>query len=268
VNRTEHVDVVIPTYNSNKAHFGDVIRAVRSEVPVHHLIVVDRYSQDGTVETVKEIFPEATIIQSESRLSQALREAFSHIDTELFVFIDDDIQLGQSWFYNIRKCMDLKGVGAAYSLAIARRNGGFEADNLHLFGAVIRTSLIQDWTAPDWLSVGANILLGRHIRSKGFRIIATSDAKTTSHDPTPGFSIKVAPYYYKKGRWEGSGERVIGFSIREILIGGFLTMGSNIARRRMRAHFGLLASTSFFAGQVVGYFSWRKYHDWHRPPAL
>lgn len=53
----ERIDVVMCTYNSNTPYFGAVLRRISEEVPVHCFVVVDRFSSDGTVEKVFEIFP-------------------------------------------------------------------------------------------------------------------------------------------------------------------------------------------------------------------
>jgi len=50
------IDVVMLTKNSNKPWFRRVLTAIKREIPVHHFIVVDGYSTDGTVDVVKEFF--------------------------------------------------------------------------------------------------------------------------------------------------------------------------------------------------------------------
>jgi hypothetical protein len=44
------IDVVMLTKNSNKPYFRRVLKAIKREIPVHHFIVADGYSTDGTVE--------------------------------------------------------------------------------------------------------------------------------------------------------------------------------------------------------------------------
>jgi len=56
------IDVVMLTKNSNKPWFKRVLKAIKEEVPVHHFIVVDGYSTDGTIEVVKEFFDDKLIL--------------------------------------------------------------------------------------------------------------------------------------------------------------------------------------------------------------
>lgn len=47
------IDVVMLTSNSNKPWFKRVLLAIKRNIPVHHFIVVDNYSTDGTINMVK-----------------------------------------------------------------------------------------------------------------------------------------------------------------------------------------------------------------------
>jgi hypothetical protein len=52
----DSIDMMMLTKNFNKPYFRRVLRAIKQEIPVHHFIVVDGYSTDGTVDVVKEFF--------------------------------------------------------------------------------------------------------------------------------------------------------------------------------------------------------------------
>jgi glycosyltransferase involved in cell wall biosynthesis len=54
--RESEIDVVMPTWNSNKPYFEQVIKLIKEHVPVPRFIVVDRFSRDGTLSVI-EIFP-------------------------------------------------------------------------------------------------------------------------------------------------------------------------------------------------------------------
>jgi glycosyltransferase involved in cell wall biosynthesis len=51
--RNIHVDVVMPTWNSNAWYFSMVIKSVIDVLNPHHFAVIDRFSSDGTQETLK-----------------------------------------------------------------------------------------------------------------------------------------------------------------------------------------------------------------------
>ena len=48
-----YVDVVIPTWNSNAFYFPVVVKCIIAVLEPHHLVVVDRFSRDGTQEVLK-----------------------------------------------------------------------------------------------------------------------------------------------------------------------------------------------------------------------
>jgi glycosyltransferase involved in cell wall biosynthesis len=52
----EAIDVVMLTKNSNKPWFRRVLATIKREIPVHHFIVVDGHSTDGTIDVVREYF--------------------------------------------------------------------------------------------------------------------------------------------------------------------------------------------------------------------
>jgi glycosyltransferase involved in cell wall biosynthesis len=60
--RDYEIDVVILTKNSNKPWSKRVLTAIKKEIPVHHFIVVDGYSTDGTIEIVRELFDRKIVV--------------------------------------------------------------------------------------------------------------------------------------------------------------------------------------------------------------
>ncbi len=91
------VDVLLVTFNS-AAHLEECLTAVRAMVPVHHLIVVDRFSTDGTP-TIAERFG-ARVRSEESGVGEARLRAMELADTELALFVDGDVILRRSDFFS------------------------------------------------------------------------------------------------------------------------------------------------------------------------
>jgi len=58
----DKIDVIMPTWNSNKPYFERVIKLIKDNVSVHKFVVVDRFSRDGTLDVIKKYFPDAVII--------------------------------------------------------------------------------------------------------------------------------------------------------------------------------------------------------------
>jgi len=78
----DKVDVIICTWNSNKPWFKRCLYSIKHEIPLCHLIVIDRFSSDETQNVIKKIFPPAIIIESNLNLGKARAEAIKYVDTE------------------------------------------------------------------------------------------------------------------------------------------------------------------------------------------
>ncbi|MEM2111090.1 MAG: glycosyltransferase family A protein [Candidatus Bathyarchaeia archaeon] len=111
------VDVVMCTWNSNKPYFVKCLNSIRREIPVHHFILIDRFSNDGSVKTVKEIFPKAIVKETCANLGVARQLGIRLVDTEFFVFVDDDIELCSRWFREITTHID-SATGAIHGQAV------------------------------------------------------------------------------------------------------------------------------------------------------
>jgi glycosyltransferase involved in cell wall biosynthesis len=100
------IDVVMLTKNSNKPYFRRVLRAIKQEIPVHHFIVVDGDSTDGTIEVAKEFFGEKTkVIGTDAPLGGARYLGMRAVDTEWFAFIDSDVEILPGWFEAAKRYM-------------------------------------------------------------------------------------------------------------------------------------------------------------------
>ena len=93
------IDVVMLTKNSNKWYFRRVLAAIKREIPVHHFIVVDRYSTDGTIDVIREFFGNrVVVIKTDAPLGGARYIGMKAVDTEWFAFIDSDVEILPGWF--------------------------------------------------------------------------------------------------------------------------------------------------------------------------
>lgn len=263
--RNNPVDVVIPTYNSNNRGFRKVLESLGRELPLHHLIIVDAFSTDGTAETVRKIYPGAIIVKTESRLGRALKEGFDRIDTEFFVSLDDDDELASGFYDAVTKCLEYPNVGAAYvRIRTGLPPGIYEAVHLHRDGS-IRTAAVRDWNPSEELSSGCDEDLGKHLMKKGYRILMTPEKKITPHGPDLKFPFEIARWYFKKGLWAGAGERGGKIGLGQIIRDGAIQFAANLLGRKMGEYFDLLDSSAYSIGCVIGYATWRRYLHWSRP---
>lgn len=237
--KLKEVDVIMCTWNSNKPYFNRCLKSIKREVPVHHFIVVDRYSTDNTFETIKKYFhePSLKIIQTKENLAKARKIGISHVDTEFFVFLDDDIELPKNWFHRLTSKINKK-VGAIHQLDehIMINNPIYDRwirwkiswrglwkkipigtitdvteKEINQFrgythSTIIRTQLVKDWNPDALLSAFEDWMIMKHIVKKGFvwRILNIYDIKHYSSDTMLEF--------LRKTRWAGAGTRVTNFA--------------------------------------------------------
>jgi len=105
-------DIVMLTKNSNKWYFKRVLAAIKREIPVHHFIVVDGYSIDGTVDVIREFFGNrVVVIKTNAPLGGARYIGMKAVDTERFAFIDSDVEILPGWFKQALKYVENQKFG-------------------------------------------------------------------------------------------------------------------------------------------------------------
>lgn len=188
MNMNNKIDVIMCTWNSNKPWFKRCLISIKREIPVCHFIVVDRFSNDGTVSVIKNIFPDAVIVQNNFNLGKARQEGIKYVDTQWFAFIDDDIELFNGWFKTITNYIR-SSTGAIAFVALPElewlkklscssreitqslRKPWIILRRIYCTNTLIRTSIVKDWDPPSFLSSGEDIHLSKHIIDKGYEII-------------------------------------------------------------------------------------------------
>ena len=277
------VDVIMCTWNSNKPWFKIVLHSIRREIPICHFIVVDRFSNDGTQRIVKEIFPEAIIIESDLNLGRARAEAIKHVDTALLIFIDDDIELPTGWFNKVIKYLDSE-TGAVQGQAmltlsclqkfyewssrwIAKRKGRVNIKEItsknpdemrgYTNNTLLRTYLIKDWSPPSYICAYEDHLILRHIVKKGYtwKIVLNLIVKHYGI-----FSLKD---YLRKSRWNTAGARLIRFNDLSLL-----TLIKTLTKGMVKAFFASIKTREPMIipyiligqlGYIQGWIGWSKY---------
>lgn len=272
------VDVVMCTWNSCSPWFKRCLLSIRENIPIHCFILVDRNSNDKTVDTVNEIFPDAIIIQTSEKLARQRSIGISKVDTEWFLFCDDDIEFNGEWYKAITKKIrddvgGLNGVAIPTDFALEkffklRLETSFlsprktkvtknQSDRIRgLTGnTLIRTSIVKDWNPPVFLSAYEDHHLLIHILQKGYVWVTVSDAKTRHNG---NFSSKSE---ITKAKWNTAAGRLIGAIklvgiFRKAILGvgiGFLA-SLRIGNPRI-----LILSVSMHLGNIIGYLKWNKY---------
>ena len=146
------------------------------------------------------------IIDRSSPLGQARARAIGKVETEWFVFIDDDVCVTRSWFSQIRTCVNPKvGAvqGAMWNVGLGRWNKIGEkpsrpfklkfGDRGMTHNTLIRTSLVQDWkpSRPN-LSSWEDYEITQHILRKGYDWIVC---------PVDAYHVKSFIEKWKTVKW-------------------------------------------------------------------
>lgn len=274
------VDVVMCTWNSNKPWFERCLKSIKKEIPVHCFILVDRFSNDNTLDVVKRIFPSARIIQTKSNLAQQRRLGIQMVDTDWFLFSDDDIEFKENWYNKIvsKVSANVKAInGVAIptneslekfflirmgdGLMKSRKSVASKENPNAMRGlagnTLIQTSIVKDWAPPNYLSAYEDHLLLRHVVSKGFKWISPKDAQVKHHG---AFTCRSE---YKKGKWNGAGARLTKAStligLLKVMLYAILT--GAYASIKIRNPYTILILASMQTGYIIGYLDWNKYVD-------
>lgn len=220
------VDVVMCTWNSNKPYFKRCLESVKREIPVHHFILIDRYSQDGTLETVKKYFDSVVVKHSKENLARARMIGISLVDTEYFVFVDSDVELPVGWFKQMLPYVD-NNVGACHDqgyvpqLAIISKLYEWHGLDKKLVrdvtpknasryrgcthSTIVKTSVVKDWKPSTNLSAYEDWMLLRHVVKKGYVWRIINRYSVRHHTPR---NLREG---LEKVRWTFAGGRVTGF---------------------------------------------------------
>lgn len=222
----EPIDVVMCTWNSNKYYFQKCLLSVRREVPVHHFILVDRYSSDGTIEAVRNVFPEARVFQTVANLANARRTGIAHVDTKYFAFIDDDIELSQGWFAKLISCFEGgMQVGAAQGFTryqtdymdkvqerelIHRKGFAKEiTDRGYTHNTILKTEAVRDFNPPPIVHSWEDFLLTQHIVKKGCKWLKIYQAQVIHHRNSHTGLLGELRTNVLREKWNGAGDRFV-----------------------------------------------------------
>jgi len=220
----------MPTWNSNTRFFPAIIKSILTNIPVCHLIIIDRFSSDGTREVIKRLVPEEKLILKTSRLNQpmARRLGITLVDTEWFAFIDSDILICKNWYNKIKKHIINNNVGAIQGIHwpcwkeefdkvevlmnisevspyLILRNGLFNLTRGLTTCTLIRTELVKDWFPPPIMYRFGDLHITQHIIRKGYKWLRVYNAMSYHMIEEPTI-LQV----FRKALNDGAGARLSG----------------------------------------------------------
>jgi glycosyltransferase involved in cell wall biosynthesis len=187
---TDQLTVCIPTKDSADVLNGTLthleVAVDAAPVTLSKLVIVDDESADGTVPIVCEYANaacwETEAIVEPSTLPQARERAIDAVDTEWFLFLDDDVRLSEVYLAHQAEWMDCDRVGAVQGRKTSRtepaadwirrrsRRGGTHA-------TLFRTAVADDVEFPRELRVLEDEYLRQYVEAQGYRWVFEPEAR-------------------------------------------------------------------------------------------
>jgi glycosyltransferase involved in cell wall biosynthesis len=193
------IDIVMVTKNSQEVPLYNCLKSLlressKSEIRPR-LIVIDGGSKNNTINIIKKFrsLKPTIFYDIDGNRATARQIGIKKVETDLFVFLDDDVVLSENWFTDILKYFDDSNIGAVWGGAIPQgkmlryyeamtRLYRTDVKKLVLSNGkvrglthdtIIRTDLVKDIEIPEDLHVMEDHYIRLHIESKGYRWIPT-----------------------------------------------------------------------------------------------
>jgi len=204
------IDVILITKNSasHTPVFENSLRSLYREVPVKRLIVVDAFSTDDTLKILRK-FPNVEIHQLRGNRAVARQYGIEQVETEWFMFIDDDVILCRDWFKIAQKYM-LPEVGLIWGwdrICNPHSRNRMKVmyylrkmDEYHLMlrnfknrggthDTLIRREAVEDIQIPADLHVFEDWYIKTYVEKKGFKCVVPQDLWCL-HYLSPKFNLE------------------------------------------------------------------------------
>jgi glycosyltransferase involved in cell wall biosynthesis len=174
-----------------------MLESVYREIPVCHLIVVDGYSTDRTLEIVRK-YPNVKIIRSRKSLGKCREIGIKEVDTEWFVFVDSDVILNKGWLRKIKNYiqpmigavegldMVMNPARGAMQLAMERlkklrghpiaQRRAFTGDTL------IRIDAVKGIEIPEHIPVFEDEFIKKYVERRGYKWVKTREHLCKHYD--------------------------------------------------------------------------------------
>jgi len=217
----ERLDVVVPTYNSSRTLHKCLI-CVTKHIRVNRLIVVDKFSNDRTVEIARSF--DAEVIQDKGNIGQARALGISLVSTPRFLFVDDDVYVNRKWYDALKTFADKleredKPWGSIGGLNIptwepyrsyiseiySKRVYPLHPERILTSGALINTIAAKGFKCDS--PIYEDFLLGVYMTRKGYPCYIIN-AKV-EHDNAGNPKGLFGKYYrtFRNASWAGAGLR-------------------------------------------------------------
>jgi len=204
------IDVVLLTKNSaaQPTVFRTCLDALYREIPVNRLIAVDAHSEDGTREILME-YPRVEFHLVRGNRAVARQYGVERVETEWFLFLDDDVILCRGWWRKAEKHLE-PDVGLLWGWDVIanphsrnrmrvmyylRKVSEYELmkrNFRHRGGThdtLVRREAVTDMEIPRDLHVFEDWYIKRHVEEKGYRAVCPEEVYCYHH-LTPRFTLE------------------------------------------------------------------------------
>ncbi len=218
--------MVMLTKNSMKPSLPETLAAVRANVPVNRLIVVDGGSADGTVEYLSRQDDVLLIDDSNGNRATARQKGIEKVETEVFAFVDSDIILQRDWFAEALALLGPKvgavstypryfGTAEKAQKALERMYGRPTRRRFDTAAALLRTDAVKGVRIPseDEQVPSEDEFIGRAVEEGGYEVLCVG-RPVAYHKESPHGAALMA-----KGRLlRAKGWRTTRYMARQFLL--------------------------------------------------
>ena len=200
------VDVVLLTKNS-ESHlengiFQKCLRSIRRQIPINTLVVVDAFSNDNTLKTIRSHFTKVKVIRSNALRGKAREIGIRNVETEWFAFVDSDIVLCENWFNGLMKYArsQVGGIEGRVKRVSERRPSSvkrYARAKTHC--TLIRTEAVKNIRIPSDLNQMEDQFIRKYVEKQGYKWVKPLH-HISAHYQTEIWDWKTA---YEVGRASG-----------------------------------------------------------------
>lgn len=176
----QSIDVCMPTLNSSsviKATLEKLADSTKSaDVDVNRLILIDGNSEDGTIDVTRAIAQEKgwelDLTCGDYNLPKARELAIQRVETEWFLFLDDDVRIDKGYMNQQLSCIASR-VGAVQGRKASNEEEPWEWMRRRVIrggthATLIRTKAVQAINIPVEIEVLEDEYIRREVESNGF----------------------------------------------------------------------------------------------------
>jgi glycosyltransferase involved in cell wall biosynthesis len=201
---TKAVDVVMLTKNSERL-LRTCLASVYENVPVNKLIVVDGYSDDSTLEILREFqlrYRNVTVIEDDGTRGSARQKAIALVKSEWFLFVDSDVVLSDGWFAKAEELIN-DDVGAIWGIEVwsvvknMKILALYERITWKIFESrggthdmLVRRRAVQDIRIPSHLHTYEDSYIKSWILRKGYKVIAAYEPHCIHYRPESIWTVR------------------------------------------------------------------------------